>query len=111
MYRVLTSCILSITSRNILKMRSSHSFFLYALCQQLDIDIALHMFHNIIHASGLITRLEIHMPYCHVLTYMFSTLEIDTTQGRVTSLSPYDEFGQCQLALVHVDITAQGILA
>ena len=51
------------------------------------------------------------MPYCHILTQIFSTSRIDTTIGTLIPLTIYDELGQRSLRLAGIEVTAEGILA
>ena len=52
------------------------------------------------------------MPYCHILTRFFSTIEgIDVTRGTVIPLTIYDELGSRSCRLASADITADGVLA
>ncbi|MCQ7222072.1 hypothetical protein NP006_23510, partial [Salmonella enterica] len=110
-YRVLVTCILPLTTRDLGVMRPFHAFLLYALIHRLDIDLSLHIFHAIIYSASITTSRRVHMPYAHILTTFIGSLGIVTTLGSIRPVSESDELTQKNLALAGMHFSDVGVMS
>ncbi|KAG6524235.1 hypothetical protein ZIOFF_014141 [Zingiber officinale] len=67
MFKVIINCLFPIVSCALAALHPPHMFALYVIRHSLDINIALNIFHYIIHFTQPVQE-SIHMPYDHLIT-------------------------------------------
>ncbi|XP_042449998.1 uncharacterized protein LOC122034726 [Zingiber officinale] len=89
LFKVVTQCLLPITTKSLAEIRPYHCLMLYGLRRRLDFDIMSNIYASIVFHSTP-SGDNVYMPYGHVITDWLETLGIDVSKGRLVKMVRQD---------------------
>ena len=89
LFKVVTQCLLPITSKPLAEIRPYHCLMLYGLRRRLDFDIMSSVYMSIISHSEP-SGDNIYMPFGHIITGWLESMGIDVSRGRIVKMVRQD---------------------
>ncbi|KAG6493150.1 hypothetical protein ZIOFF_048127 [Zingiber officinale] len=84
LFKVVINCLLPIVSRVLALLRPSHMFLLFAMRHRLDVNIALNIFHCIIHFTQPVQQ-TVHMSFGNLIIDWLESMHANSTNGQKQS--------------------------